>query len=229
MLLSYATRRERWIATFLSATLALLLASGFIPTAVKLFRLGWESLALSNALWMHLGEMASFPLLSALFFCSIPRRSPPTTLPVNFPFLWQISLLPLLISFVFGLFHPAPPLWTRWHLSSFWVTLSWYSLFVPIGEEFLFRGWFYEIVDRCALRKIASFTDPLPLSLWMSSLAFALWHTQNLNQDSFSWVTFQVVTTFFTGLWLGYLRWATGKLLLPILGHIAINFLSNLL
>ena len=63
----------------------------------------------------------------------------------------------------------------------------------------------------------------------MSSIAFSLWHVQNLGQDPTAGVLFQVVYTFFTGVWLGFLRWRTGSLFPCVAGHIAVNLASNLI
>lgn len=226
------SRYEQLAAFTLTITLGAILSVGFIPTSRSFarFLLGWfatpsPGVAATMAATFSVAamvEMASFPILSAFFWWTLPKRK--STIPcVPLMPLFQISVLPLLIALGFGAIHPAPSILQ----SSFSPDMLWYSLFIPVGEECLFRGWFYQLVERL-WPKFASATNPLPTSLWMSSIAFSLWHAQNLETDGLSFVLFQMVYTIFTGLWLGYLHWKTGKLLLPIIGHISINFLSSL-
>lgn len=222
MPLQVLSRYEQLAAFTVTITLGAMLSVGFIPTSRSFagFLLRW--FATPPPMAATLVEMASFPILSAFFWWTLPKRkSTPPYAPVM-P-LFQISILPLLIALGFGAIHPTPSSLQ----SLFSPDMLWYSLFIPVGEEYLFRGWFYQLVDRL-WPKFASVTNPLPTPLWMSSIAFSLWHAQNIGIDSLSFVLFQMVYTLFTGLWLGYLRWKTGKLLLPIFGHISINFLSSL-
>ncbi len=195
---------------------------GFIPTSHSFAAMIWRLFGEPSSFWKSLGEMGSFPLLALLFCVSLPK-SLESSEPVSLSFLMEISLLPLLISFVFGLLHPAPGLFSVGPN----MDVLWYILFVPLGEELLFRGWFYALIEKL-WPKFLTATNPLPAAVWMSSVSFSIWHLQNIYKDPLGLVMFQVVYTFFTGLWLSYLRWKTGKIGLSCLAHTAINFLSLL-
>jgi membrane protease YdiL (CAAX protease family) len=120
--------------------------------------------------------------------------------------------------------------WVNRH-SDFWgdpKTAFWYLVSIPIGEEYLFRQWFYRVTQRLWGNRVFTLTNPFPAPVLLSSLAFSLWHLQNLVGATFAMVLFQVVYTFFTGLWLGVLRAETGRISLCIVAHFLINLASSL-
>lgn len=226
-----ATRNDWLLSLIVILGLSALLAVGFIPTSREFFR--WlahlNGSTDGSSLLFHLCERGSFPLLAALFLISLPRTGPRARrLPYQRRNVIEICFFPIVIGLLFGLYRNSTSFLLLWTSQSGQLDLFWYFLFVPIGEEVLFRGWVYEIVDRGWRGAWATATNPLPLAVWMSSVSFAIWHVQNLGQDPGASVLWQMLYTFFTGMWLGYLRWRTGSLLPCIAGHIAINLASNL-
>jgi CAAX protease family protein len=91
-----------------------------------------------------------------------------------------------------------------------WLPLLWIAVVVvtPIGEETLFRGFLF----RGWLRT--------PREAWpviaVTALLWALMHVQ------YDW--YVIGQVFVSGLLLGWLRWASGSTILPILLHGLINF-----
>lgn len=205
-------------------SLAGLLATGFLPTCHHFFSMLWSALGRPWPQWRWLGEMASFPLLAAVFAFSL--RQPPPQIRESYAELARKSVLPLFIALCFGYLHPGSPGLRLIPGGGLAPEVWWYALFVPIGEELLFRGWLFALFEKLWPRRTASLTNPLPASVWLTSLAFSLWHLQNLARDPVPYVAFQCVYTLMTGLWLGYLRWKSGKLFPSILAHAAINALS---
>lgn len=213
--------------------LGLILAVGFVPSAKSLLDFAWSSFGGPLASWKWLAEGLSFPLLAGLFYITLPKPRKSNGL-VPLGQVMEISLLPLLVALAFGYFHPYPSLFSQFQGGTLFIpetlqSLLWYLLFVPIGEELLFRGWIYGIFERLFPNHRLSATNPLPPSVWMSTIAFSIWHLQNLSQDSIPWVCFQLLYTLLTGGWLGYLRYKTGKIWFSLCAHIGINVLSNLL
>ncbi len=199
-------RNELRSATILTIGLGFLLTAGFLPTSAGLGE------ALLPAPW---GKLLGFPILALFFHVTMPVLRSYERL--SFREALEISILPVVIALLFGLFlRPgASPLSARFPDS------LWYLLFAPLGEELLFRGWVYSFIDRAFRGKRLTITNPLPVALWVSAICFSLWHLQDGN-------LFQVLYTFFTGLWLGYLRWKTGKLTAPVIGHLAINLVASI-
>lgn len=199
------------LGLLLSLILAFLLpASGFLYTKLFFPLLG-ESLYL---------KMSLFPLLSVGLFLSIHSQWEWKKEGVSF-FLYSTPL-PLLLSFLFGALtkaHSEP-------LSH--STLFWYLFCIPIGEEFLFRGWAFELFERSFFQKNFASLLPLPVSIWMTSLMFSLWHLQNVGKDPLPLVLFQVFYTFFTGFWLGHLKLSSGNPLPCVLAHSLLNLASLL-
>ena len=103
----------------------------------------------------------------------------------------------------------------------------WAWIIVPIGEEFLFRGWLLDLFQRVFRNIFAPSLPFLPLSVWGQAIAFSLWHIQNLGQTSPYLVGLQLFYTFFVGIWLGLLRWQTGSLFVAILAHCLLNMLAD--
>lgn len=217
------TRREWALWTLYAVSLAALLAVGFLPTCHQFFSMAWRAAGSPWPEWRWAGEMASFPALALLFATSL--RPPTYVRSESDGELLRKSIVPLFIALAFGYFHPGPPA-LRWETGGLPPEVWWYALFVPLGEELLFRGWLFSLFERLWPRRAASATNPLPVSLWLTSLAFALWHLQNLSRDPLPYVGFQLLYTGLTGLWLGYLRWKSGKMVPCIAAHAAINALS---
>jgi membrane protease YdiL (CAAX protease family) len=190
---------------------------GFIGTGRNLYSWVANLVHLPRGIW---ADELSFPVLAMCFYFSFRTfRTGGVKSPAQ---KWDsgklalISVLPILISFVFGRFHPGTP--------------SWWNIFlVPVGEEFLFRGWFYTFFDRLFRGKLFTATNPLPLGVWASALAFSLWHLQNLGIEPWGFVLFQVGYTFLVGIWLGVIRWQTGSLLPVIALHVLLNAVSSLM
>ncbi|MBI4404200.1 MAG: CPBP family intramembrane metalloprotease [Deltaproteobacteria bacterium] len=224
---AYASKSDIVKSLLITVFLSFLLAAGFVPTSQRIFEIVWRLVGLDPTYWPVIGRLISFPLLAFIFWASLPSpRQEPRGKSASF--LVKISVLPVLIAFLFGLISKRVSLVS---LSgySFWFVLLWYVLFVPIGEEFLFRGWFYSVLERLFKGRLLTRTNPLPISVWMTSLAFSIWHLQNLAHNYDAFVTFQLLYTLFTGLWLGYLRYMTGKLWPSIACHIVINAAVNLI
>lgn len=91
-----------------------------------------------------------------------------------------------------------------------WLVLLWIAVVVvaPVGEEILFRGFIF----RGWLRT--------PNDVWpaivVTAALFAILHIQ------YDW--FVIGQVFCFGLFLGWMRWATGSTLLTVLLHALINF-----
>ncbi len=134
----------------------------------------------------------------------------------------------MIIAFAYGYFRHGPSFGEYLATRSGQMSLAWYVLLIPFGEEFLFRGWIYQIGERFFRDRPGFLTTPFPASVWLSALAFSLWHLQNLSQDGAGMVAFQMGYTFFVGLWLGYLRWQSSGLFIPGCAHIALNLATVL-
>lgn len=221
--MSFIVAKKREVIGTLLITLGLtgFFTMGFLPTAHEFGQfLGRVGLAES------LFDIVGFPLLSAVFYFSLPRAkySPDPQWPLAR--LGKILVVPLLISLLFGFFHPQPSIFAG-NLSR--ETMLWYLFAVPLGEELLFRGWMGNLVERLWPGRMLTLTNPLPLWIWASALAFSFWHLQNLSKDPAGLVIFQCGYTFIVGLVLGWVRWKSGSLLPAIVAHIAINLASVLL
>jgi membrane protease YdiL (CAAX protease family) len=213
--------RERWGALGVSAAAGLTLAAGFLPTTRSLAQ--WLQSVWPWGPW----EALAFPALAGLFFLSVPSaRNEAPFLSVR-KSLWSLPF-PILVSALYGWFHPSPTIFQLWDGLEGRRALLWFAVCVPVGEEWLFRGWVQGIAERLWPGVRLTETNPLPVSLWASALAFSLWHLQNLSVEPWGFVLFQVLYTLLTGLWLAYLRWATGRILPCVLGHFALNVASNL-
>jgi membrane protease YdiL (CAAX protease family) len=218
----FLNRREIASALSLSFFLAVFLAAGFLPTCEQFF-LKAIPIAYHPAPWIRRAlEMLAFPGLAALFYLSLPGRGADPASPPDRG-LWRSFWLPIAISAAFGWIHRGPSWILAWKTTEGRLDLFWYLACVTAGEELLFRGWFYNVLDRVWSGRMATATNPLPIAIWGSSLGFSLWHWQNVLRDPVAFVLFQSTYTFFTGLWLGYLRWKSKGLALPMAAHFAIN------
>lgn len=210
----------RWKALALAALCGIALAGGFLPAA-KAFGEFLE-IRFDNA-WL---TFAAFPIFAGLFYLSAP---PPKQTPrLSFREALKTMALPIAISAVFGRFHRTPCVWQLWESEAGRQTLLWLTVCIPLGEEWLFRGWLQSIAERLAPDTRLTETNPLPVAIWVSALAFSLWHSQNFLVEPSGFVSFQMLYTFFTGLWLGWMRWTTGRILPCIIAHFTLNVASNL-
>ena len=162
---------------------------------------------------------AAFALLGALFAATgrAPER-PGAAFPLSAPKTMLTLCLPMVLGLLYGVWHSDPPLWQRTGVLE---SVLWYVVFVPLGEEFLFRGGLYGALRRLGGDAPLTATNPLPVAVWASALAFALWHWEAGG--------YTVARTFFLGLWLGWLRWRMAGLRWPVLGHVAVNGAAILL
>lgn len=136
---------------------------------------------------------------------------------------WRRSVLPLGIALLFGL--------VQWRVISGEVRVGledwiYFCLLVPIAEECLFRGALYEQARRLWGQSYFSATNPLPSHWVFTSVAFSLWHIQNMESFPTVSVVLQVLYTPFVGLWLCQLRSQPRGLARAIVAHSALNAAS---
>ena len=221
------------LAVVFSSVLGFTLALGFLPTAVELTE--------GALIWLGRSDLTpfaaffGFPAFAA-FFCysleqSASRRS---HMDGNRSFslrkprheateVWKAALLPCLIALAVGPWLPFRPRWTDPAAPQ---VMLWILVVSPIAEEWLFRGWVYGIFERLYGPSAFSATNPLPVAVWASALAFALWHLQN----AAGWPTaLQVAYTAVLGLWLGRMRWQTGRIVDGMIAHALLNVSATLL
>lgn len=169
-----------------------------------------------------------FTLLASLFWLSsnIKRPKVESTFPPPDINPWLTYVIPAGIALLYGwLLRPGPSVVMGGSASD----RLWFLLLVPVGEELLFRGWFYNLIDVRFGGKMLTPTNPFPCAGWASSLAFAIWHVQNWETLGPALTSFQVFYTFVAGMWLSLLRWRTGGIVHSILGHAAINLSASLI
>ena len=171
-------------------------------------------------------EMSLFCSASALLYLSIPEKFRSSSdVSSSLKSILPSFFIPILIAFLFG--------WIQRHqflvMSQNRVRdLFWFTVCIPIGEELLFRGWLWALMQALFKKQFFSLTNPLPIELVLSSFAFSLWHTQNYGHVSLGFLVFQLLYTLLTGFWLGYVRWKTGKILVSTLAHTSINLAASL-
>ena len=205
----------------LSAALGATLAVGFLPMVSSLAaRLGHYVPAPTPVV-----EMATYLALTGLFILSLPKRLTRHEDPRFQPGLTLI--LPLFIAVAFGWCTSARGLLLGSPVD--WNSLAWLLIISPVAEEWLFRGWLLELLETVFPRQMLTLTNPLPASVVFSSLAFSLWHVQNLGALPTWFVGFQICYSFFLGIWFGFLRLQTGKLWWPVAAHCAVNVGAALL
>lgn len=219
MAFQIADRKQVQGCIFLSLALGALLAVGFQPTGNQWMEWILSFLNCQSAWFCNLLEKTAFPLLALFFYFSLPQPIYPHPSPLSAKRLCTLSILPVLIAGLFGKFKSIS-------LGN-WEEAYWTWLAIPLGEELLFRGWLTSVLNRVFRDKLGGATPLFPLSLWGSSIAFAIWHIQNGFSAPLSPVLFQVFYTFFAGIWLGFLRWNTGKVWPCVLAHFLINFAAD--
>jgi membrane protease YdiL (CAAX protease family) len=224
--LAVISSKQKRLGYFLSISIGITLAFSLLPGIHTLFS-QIVKLGLGKS-WIDspIPEMALFIFSSLLFFISLPRHSRQTEVPSETLIALAPSLiLPVLIAFTFGWFVNRDFIGLDSHKLK---DLFWFVLCIPLGEELLFRGWLWSIFRAIFKNTFFSLTNPLPSALIFSSLSFSLWHLQNFSHISAPFLIFQLMYTFFTGVWLGYLRWRTGQITSSILAHALINLAASL-
>ncbi len=225
--LSFISQKDRLFGIFLSLGFGITLAFTLLPAIHYFYLFLAQSLSYPSPWTSKFTEMAFFTVISAVFFFSIPKSSRAPQ-PVIEPLrsLLPSFVLPIAIAFIFGIV-----LRNQFLVSSqnTLQDLFWFVVCIPWGEELLFRGWFWAVFKSLFKGHFFTLTNPLPAELVFSSLAFSLWHLQNYSQFSLSFLLFQLLYTFLTGLWLGYLRWKTGKITSSVLAHVLINLATSLM
>ncbi len=216
---SVAHPRERFQALLLALALGNLLAVGFLPVSQELGGFIAKVFQLGPSPWY--GALA-FPALAAVFYFSLPR--PPQESPKHRGPATSLALA-VTIALISGIVAPRPSLF---HYPYPRIDLAWTLLLAPWGEELLFRGWLSSLGYRLWRNKVATATNPLPLFVWVQAVAFSLWHWQNWGSGPVSSVLLQVAYTLPVGLWLGWVRWKSGGLTLPLICHCAINLAALL-
>lgn len=218
--------KQRKLGLFLSVALGLTLAISFLPGIHALFSQFLEFQLIDKLANSQLIEMAFFVLVSLLFYLSVPSQARNTeTGTESLSALFPSISFPLVIAFIFGLFIKQDVLSSSPNRTQ---DLFWVIVCIPLGEELLFRGWLWAIFRALFKSSFFTLTNPLPSALVFSSVSFSLWHLQNFNHISFPFLLFQMVYTFFTGIWLGYLRWKTGQISSSLLAHSLINLAASL-
>jgi len=89
--------------------------------------------------------------------------------------------------------------------------LFWFNLLIvgPVGEEIVFRGFLYQGWSQSRLGTIGT--------ILLTSVLFGLMHW------TYSWIG--IFSIFYFGLLVGWLRWRSGSLLVPMLVHFVCNLL----
>lgn len=207
-----ATKREILVCIAVSLTIGIIFAFEFIPLS---YVLGDKLTLLFRAAILR---EAGFPILAFLFYISL---LPKKISQINFLPLLKTVFIPLIISLSFGKIVntgnvvPNIPLWE--------------IFFAPVGEELIFRGWLFELMKRISKGRFFTSTNPMPISSITSSIAFSIWHIQNISIYGIGFTSFQLLYTFLIGIWFSYLRSSCGTILCPVIAHIVINIASLIL
>jgi len=210
-----ANKRQLSLTLILSVFLGCFLAYGFVPLSYRLFS------------WI-LGPVNQFgfPLLALVFFISLPNVATPVFSSFSIKRLLTLCVLPLVISVGFGATKNIPL-----EMSSVpslqWKPLIWAWLLGPLGEELLFRGWVTSLLSRLNRNRFLGVAPLYPVSLWGTAIAFSIWHIQNFENGQLFFLIFQMVYTFFVGIWLGFIQWQTGRIWPCVLAHTLLNLAAD--
>ncbi len=214
-----ANAGERRSALWVALGTGLFLAAGFLPVSQGIVDSAIAPFLPGRARVLAWLGCLAFPALALAFHLSIPRPVRPESRELPF---WSFPL-PLAIGLAYGLWDPAPGIFSLVRSPETQLAAVWAILLAPLGEEWLFRGWLYSLAYRLWPGRFASATNPLPLAVWVTAIAFSLWHLQNWGAEPAARVLWQTAYTLPAGLWLGWLRWRSGGMALPILAHIGLN------
>ncbi len=220
-----ATPRQRFAALGVALGLGTFLSAGFLDVCAQIVAFTLSPSLTHRPTLMGWIECLAFPALAATFYFSFPRPIATKTASSN----WDSIPLALLIALAYGLIDQQPGLFFLPKSPEVVLAATWTLMLAPVGEEFLFRGWVFSIAHRLWPNCYATATNPLPLAVWISAIAFSLWHLQNWNPDNSAYVIFQIAYTLPAGLWLGWLRQRSHGLIAPTAAHMGINLASALL
>jgi membrane protease YdiL (CAAX protease family) len=218
-----ANSKQRWVAALVALSAGACLGAGCVPVAQSLVDslvAPWLAGQTQTLAWLG---CAAFPSLAAVFYFSFPRPRFAKN-----PRVWVSLPLAGGIALAYGFFDGVPPFTHFLSDAQTRLALAWALVFAPLGEEWLFRGWLFSVAHRLWPGVYATATNPLPLAVWVSALAFSFWHLQNAETESLGRVLFQTAYALPLGLWLGWLRWKTDGLAAPLAAHLAINFATML-
>lgn len=217
-----------WIL-FLCGLLGALLAFSFIPFSRALVSGALDLTSLKTALsspalsfFLNIG----FVLMAFFLAISLPAQSCSVPAPYSGRRLFQLSILPILISMGFGWSKGASFLNLPFNAFPF-KEAFWAWVLVPVGEELLFRGWLTRLLDRLFPESFIPLSPFFPVSLWGSAIAFSFWHLQNLDPSSYLFLILQLFYAFMVGIWLGFIRWQTQKIWPCIVAHSLLNFAAD--
>lgn len=216
---SVVSGKERQAAFCVALGTGLFLAAGFLPVSQGIVDSAIAPLLPGRARILAWLGCFAFPALAFAFHLSLPRPPAPKT--PEFP-LWSFPV-PLVIGLLYGLCDPAPGIFSLVGSPETQLAAVWAIFLAPLGEEWLFRGWLYSLAYRLWPGRYASATNPLPIAVWVTAIAFSLWHLQNWGAEPNARVLLQIAYTLPAGIWLGWLRWRSGGLTLPILAHVGLN------
>ena len=219
------SNQKRLLGLVISLVLGVALALTFLPSMAyvgKLVQNFLPTLFSEHPTWV---EMALFVFVTAFMYVTLPLKARRfsgsfVSLKVLLPSFLPPVFIALVFGFVMRKFFFVQSL-------NFSQDFIWFVICIPLGEEFLFRGWLWAVFRSIFKGTFFTLTNPLPSEIIFTSLSFSLWHLQNLGKVSPSFLFFQLLYTFFTGIWLGYLRATTGKIAGPLLAHSLINLASS--
>jgi membrane protease YdiL (CAAX protease family) len=168
--------------------------------------------SLPGADWNWVGKIFSL-LLSALVIVAL-RLSPEAvglTLKQNHK---KVGIAALVLLAIWGtclglLFKPGP---------ADVETLAFQATMPGIAEELVYRGICPAILLGLIYRRA-----PVPGTPWAvilaTSIVFGIWHGLGYSGGSFTWDTLSALIPFVGSIPAGWLRFKTGSLLVPVLGH----------
>ncbi len=99
-----------------------------------------------------------------------------------------------------------------------------YYLIVPLAEEVLFRGFLFAVIDDAFPRRVRIGRYDVALAVFITAIAFGLWHLSGLRWPTSGFTWFQLFYTTIAGLGMGIIRQATGS----IWGSWGVHFIVNL-
>lgn len=100
-----------------------------------------------------------------------------------------------------------------------------YQLTMPaIAEELVFRGLLFAILERAFREATQATRWWQSRSVWVTALAFALFHGWSVSHGSFQFNAAAFALPFVFGVIAGALRKRTGSLLFPVVLHSVVNF-----
>lgn len=182
-----------------------------------------ESTKIMDLLIMFIGPILSLIILYYLFKISKNSMVMKNSLKTKFSLLKFIEVILLasgITTFFIGLENFNSPItYAKPHINLYTILITIVSttIFMPIVEEFFFRGALFEI-----LRKRIS---NIHISIFIQALIFASIHS--LNQGSPIAIVFQVICALISGMISGYILIETKSFYLCIIEHITFNLFGS--